>query len=87
MTFGLFGQKTSKITRQTLVGLTEAGKRTAEKELARGPTFAILSTLEEIPHCSIGKLAEETQIDIDEVKERVRLLAKQGLVRVQGSEV
>lgn len=86
----LFGRlrkhKEQRLTRQSIVGLTETGKKVAEQELAHGPTYVILSKLAEIPHCTIGDLADETGLDDNEIKMRVEKLAHQGYVRLSGLE-
>ena len=70
-----------------MIGITEVGKKTAQQELARGPTFAILSLLDEHTPRSLGDVSEETGIDIDEVKERLRILGKQGYIRLTGQSM
>ena len=76
------GAKKTKITSGMSIALTEQGKRTAEQQLSRGPTFAILSVLQDHSPRSVGEIAEETDIDISEVKQRVKDLAKGGSVRI-----
>ena len=80
----LFHKTEPKLTSQMTVGITEVGKNTAQQVLARGPTFAILSTLNEHSPQTIKEISEETQIDITELKERIKILARQGYVRLQG---
>lgn len=80
----LFGRQSPKLTRQTIVRLTEAGKKLAEQELAKGPNYAILATMEDKPHCSIGELAEETDMDIEEVKGRIKIMVRQGYIGLTG---
>lgn len=84
MPLRLFGRGTPKLTRQTIVRLTEAGKQLVEQDLAQGRNYAILSTLEDRPHCSIGDIAEEKDMDIEEVKERILTMAKQGFIGLSG---
>ena len=79
--------KEPKLTSQMTVGITEVGKKTAEQELARGPTFAILSALNEHSPRSIGDLSEEIQVEISEVKERIKILARQGYLRITGMQM
>ena len=82
-----FFSKEPKLSSHSMIGITEVGKKTAQQELARGPTFAILSLLDEHTPRSIGEIAEETQIDISEVKERLKILGKQGYIRITGMSV
>jgi len=86
MPLGMFGRREPKLTSSMTVGVTEVGKKTAEQELARGPTFAILALLNEHSPRSIGEISEETQVDITEVKQRIKILARQGYVRLTGME-
>lgn len=83
MALGFLKQE-PKLTSQMTVGITEVGKNTAQQLLARGPTFAILSTLNEHSPLTIREISEETQIDMTELKERIRILARQGYVRLTG---
>lgn len=71
------------ISSRTAVILTEAGKKEAENIQYAGRNFAILAVLQD-HHVArtIGDIARETDIDVAEVKERVRVLARQGLVRL-----
>lgn len=83
----MFFRREPKLTTQVAVGLTEVGKRTAEKSLTSGPEFAIMSLLNEHSPRSIGEIAEELDMNADEVKERIRRMMKQGYVRISGAEV
>lgn len=83
----IFGRREPKLTSSMTVGITEVGKKTAEQELARGPTFAILACLNEHSPRSVGDISEETQIDIVEVKQRIKILARQGYIRMTGMEM
>jgi len=87
MPMGMFGRREPKLTSSMTVGITEVGKKTAEQELARGPTFAILALLSEHSPRSVGEISDETQVDIVEVKQRVKVLAKQGYLRMTGMEI
>lgn len=79
-----FLKQEPRLTSQMMVGITEMGKNTAQQLLAKGPTFAVLSTLNDHSPLSIKDISEETQIDITELKERIRILARQGYVRLTG---
>ena len=57
-----------------------------KKQLSRGPTSAIVSALAERQPQSISDLSKETQIDIREVKARVRILSRQGYLRLTDFE-
>lgn len=81
-----FGPREAKLSSSHIVGLTELGKRTAEQVLAKGPSFAILSCLAEHSPRSVHDIADETGIEVSELKERVKILARQGYVRLVGGE-
>ena len=83
MRFPMLG---TKVTGSTSIALTEPGKRMAEKYSSRGPTFTILAALSEKSPMTVSELAMETQIEISEAKQRIKLLSKQGLLRVSGNE-
>ena len=83
MRFPMLG---TKVTGSTSIALTEPGKRMAEKYVSRGPDFVMLSALSEKSPMTVSELAIETQIEISEAKQRVKILNKQGLLRVSGSE-
>lgn len=72
------------IKASTMVFITDIGKKTAEKQISKGETFAILSALNEKSPSSVSEIAEETDIDIIELKSRLKEMAKSdvGLVRV-----
>jgi DNA-binding MarR family transcriptional regulator len=79
----ILGDRKPKITSRTAVLLTDAGKKTAEQYLAGGKNFAILSVLQDHHMArTVSDIANETDIDINEVKERVKILARQGQVRL-----
>lgn len=82
----MFGLGKPKVSGSMTVGLTESGKKTAERSASRGPTFAILATLDERSPQSISELQSATQIDMVELKKRLELMAKGGLVRFTGME-
>lgn len=86
MFFGRKSAVTQPISSFTSVSITDAGKKTAERELAQGATYAILSVLDDHSPRTVGSIAHETQIDINEVKERVKMLARQGYVRLTSAE-
>ena len=76
----------AKITASMSVGITEIGIKTVEQELARGGTYVILSLLHEHSPRIISDIARETDIPIEETKERVRVLAKNGYIRFVGRD-
>lgn len=87
MPFNLFGLgKKPKVLASTMIGVTDTGKRMPEKYSTSGKTFVILSSLVEKSPQTIADLAQETDIDIDELKKRVELLAKSGMVRIMAGE-
>jgi DNA-binding MarR family transcriptional regulator len=78
-----FGKPKRAVTARTAVLLTDAGKRAAETQMYTGRNYAILAALQD-HHMSktVGDIANETDIDVSEVKERVKVLARQGQVRL-----
>jgi len=72
------------IKASTMVFITEVGKKTAETQISKGETFAILSALNEKSPSSVAEIAEETDIDMIELKSRLKEMSKSdvGLVRV-----
>ena len=81
---GIFGKKSDPVSGHTPVGLTELGKKTAEGALSRGGTFAILSALAERSPQSVLDISNATGMDLGETKERCKILARQGYVRLVG---
>ena len=71
------------VSSRTAVVLTEAGKKQADNEMYAGRNYAILASLRD-HHMSktVADIANETDIDVSEVKERVKVLARRGLVRL-----
>ena len=87
MGFSLFGLgKKADIKANTMVGLTESGKKIAEKYVSKGATFAIVAQLNEKSPQTVTELASETDMDINELKARIKDLSKSGVVRVIGGE-
>lgn len=85
--FGMGSKPRLQISVHTTVGLTETGKRLAEQYEPKGATFVIVSTLQERQPQSVGEIAREANMDVDEVKERIKLLARQGYIRVMSTEI
>lgn len=83
---GLFNRRLH-LSKDTMVGITEQGKRTAERVLAKGRMFAILSLLNDHSPRTISDISTGTQIEVEEVKRRVKVLAGQGYVRLTSTEV
>jgi hypothetical protein len=86
MGFMGIGSKGKKITAHTMVGLTEAGKETADTNTSGGRTFAILARLRERQPQSLSSLNEDLGMDMDELKARVEILVKQNVVTVTSLE-
>lgn len=87
MGFSLFGLgKKSDIKASTMVGLTEIGKQKAEKQLSKGAEYAILAPLIEKSPQSVAEIAQEADMNIDELKARIKYLAKSGVVRIMAGE-
>lgn len=80
---GLIGKSKREVSARTAVVLTEAGKKVAESEMYAGRNFAILAALQgHRGTMTVSEIANETNIDTSEVKERVKVLARQGRVRL-----
>jgi len=84
---GLFSHRRANISKDTSVGITEEGKRIAERVMSRGRMFAILSLLNDHSPRSVSDISNGTQIDVNEVKRRIITLAKQGYVRLTSTEM
>jgi len=82
----IFGFGRPKLSASSTVGITEEGKREAEKFTSHGPMFAILAALAERSPQSIGQLSTRTGLTVGEVKKRLQILARQGYVRFTGLE-
>ena len=82
----IFGLGKPKLTSDMTVGLTDTGKKMALRDTSKGRSYAIVASLNERSPQSLGELSEETQIDISEVKARIKVLARQGYVRFTGME-
>jgi len=81
----LFGIGKQRIKAGTMVGLTEIGKRTAERFTSMGRRFVILSKLSERP-MTVSELSEETGMDMPEVEELVENMISSNYIRVMGGE-
>lgn len=87
MPFNIFGLgKKPEVKASTMIGLTEVGKRMAEKYTSSGKTFVILAQLNEKSPQTVADIAHDSDIDIDEVKARIKDLAKSGVVRIMAGE-
>lgn len=64
----LFGKKKIAFKVSTKVGITQAGRMEAQNYSSRGVQFSILSALCDRSPMSVGDLADETQVDIGELK-------------------
>lgn len=84
MTFFGIGNKPS-ISANTTVGITEQGKREAERYSSSGDAFEVLALLDERSPQSIKGLAHEAGMSVGDVINRLKVLSKQGYVRfIQG---
>ncbi len=54
-----------KVTGSTSIGITEPGKRAAERVMAGGSDFTILSSLSEHSPRTISEIAEDINMDIE----------------------
>lgn len=75
-----------QLNTNTMVGITELGKRKAQQVEASGKTFTILAYLSEHSPRSIYDIHEYTGIELTELKTRIRVMAQAGVVRVAATE-
>ena len=74
----------NRVRAVTSVGITETGKREAQKYSSGGADFAILAALDDKSPQSMRALASETEMPTGEVMQRVKSLDKRGYVRIIG---
>lgn len=72
-----------KVSADTTIGLTELGKREAEKWASQGRRFLMLSKLNERP-MTVSELSDECGCDVREVEVVVDKLIRSGYVRTIG---
>lgn len=84
--FPLAGRRVEGLNANTSVALTEEGKRMAETQTSSGATFAIVSSLDERSPQMVREVAADTQIDMPELKKRMEILIKGGLVRTTSGD-
>lgn len=82
----IFGLRKPQIKASTIVGLTESGKREAQKYTSGGNDFAVLASLDEKPQQSVGQLSEDTHLPFSDLVQRVKRLSNQGYVRLVGMD-
>lgn len=78
--------KQQQVKASTVVGITESGKREAERYISKGDDFAVLASLDEKSPQSMSQLAEDTHLSFSDVVQRVKRLSKQGYVRLVGMD-
>lgn len=83
--FNFTAQK-PKIKANSVVGITESGKREAQRYSSRGPTFTILAVLEDKSPQTISDVASEAQMSVGETMQHLKTLANQQYVRFTGVE-
>lgn len=87
MPFNFFGLgKKPEVKASTMVAMTDVGKNMAEKHMSSGATFVILSKLNEKSPQMVAEIAQASDMDINEVKERIKELSKSGVIRIMGGE-
>lgn len=72
-----------KVSAETTIGLTELGKREAEKWASQGRRFLMLSKLNERP-MTVSELSDECGCDVREAEVVVDKLIRSGYVRTIG---
>lgn len=84
--FALGTQQDKKIRASTSVGITEQGKREVSRFSSRGDSFTILAVLEDRSPQTISQVADEANMPINEVTQKLKILQRQGYVRFIGME-
>ena len=82
MNFLGLGKKKLNIRSNSVLALTEEGKKVAEGQVASGRSYAILSQLQERNFREAGVIAEELDLSFGETKEAIRGLAAKGYLKV-----
>ena len=77
----LFGHK-NKIDADSQIMLTEEGKREADTYVSQAPPYRILSALHERSPRNVRDISTEANMDVEEAKEWIKKLEKQGYTRV-----
>jgi len=66
---------------ETMVALTEDGKRAVDKQIADAKAWPVLMALDEHSPRSVSDLSRECRIDIHQMKRLVSKLERQRMVR------
>ena len=80
-----FLRNRGKVNASTSVGITEEGRQVAESYQSGGANFKILAALHEQSPRSLGSIAEEIHMDVEEVKRRAEMLSRQKYITIASS--
>lgn len=79
--------KSPQIKATSTVGITDLGKRQAQRYTSSGSEFALLASLEDKSPQSVGQIASDCDMTTSEALQRLKVLARQGYVRFTNIEV
>lgn len=83
MRFPFFGGGHPKITGETLVGITEQGKKEVERYSSRGREFDLLSPLDDRSPQPVSSLMAETGMSFKEVEKNIKVLSPHYVIIMQ----
>lgn len=84
--FNFMNQEKKKIKASSVVGITESGKREAQRFSSRGPHFEILAVLDDKSPQTVSQIADEASMPESEVIQRLKVMANQQYVKFTGVE-
>jgi len=80
----MWGRREDKVMASSMLSITEEGKKAMQQDSVQDNVARdVLSKLEEHSPQSISCIANEMGINTDEVKGRVEIMARQGLVVIR----
>ena len=79
--------KSPQVKTSSTVGITDLGKRQAQRYSSSGSDFAILASLEDKSPQTVSQLAEDCDMPTSEALQRLKTLNRQGYVRFTHIEV
>ena len=86
MKINWFNKGNVNITGNTMIGITEQGKREVMKFSSDGSGFNLLAPLEDRSPQTVSRLMQETGMGFPEIKHRLEILEKQRYIKFAGSE-
>jgi len=80
----MWGRRDDKVTASSMLSITEDGKNAIQQDSVQDNVAReVLSKLEEHSPKQMVDIANETGIDTDEIKGRVEIMARHGLVAIR----